>query len=538
MSKNHVQVYRELMKEIDPELPDGDSIDFIHPRHELNEPRVWKAAIAQLIISLFPHEFLPEILGFNMHYELLTLETLKAAHELAELKLDAYYFALHVSIDNADSGHTAIAKEAVVKYLSHVETTLGQSAVQRIWKRVQAGYVLSDYLSASPERPSRRKIAVDSFPKNELEAKVISIFKAKAPVAHRIHCSSQLKVGRRTLVNWLAPEAFESTQWQMDFLEDLGNKRPWVRKGEGSKSRLIKELSWAGKMFGSFTQKEVDTVKRWIDSLGDANPRFYWSFVSRAEIPSDQALRNRDICVDYPVLSPITTDTFYFPCSISSSMEFTVSDRADRILAVSDMAKFFAMWFAHPCLLESFVCTPYKTTTRTACATVRLLRAQYGFDVEGSGVAGMDEVHRAESVGLVELGLEMTKRARLPEPDCLADVLNCGQSEFVVLMLHWSMRPMSNAPFLLGLALAFVGLHRAVAESTNELLSAASREVLAHIACREQASLEICMEELRDDAGKHTDFRRGYHRGMIEMGSFLGKDDSRCECTNSRNGLP
>lgn len=524
LDKNHVEVYRELMKDIEPGLPDGDTINFIHPQHNLKEPSVWKAAIAQLLISLFPHEFLPEILGFNMHFELLTLETLKAAKELAELKLNAYYFALHISIDNSDSGHTAMAKQAVIKYLEHVGMTQGQCAVQQVWKRVQAGYILSENLSASLDCPSRKKIVVDSFPRNELEAEVISIFKAKAPVAHKIHCSSQMKIGRQTLVDWLAPEAFASRQWQMDFLEDLKEMKPWVHKGEGSKSKLIKELSWPGKMFGSFTQNEVEVVKRWIDGLGARDPRFYWSFVDRAEIPSDQVFQNQNICVDYPVFSPVPTDALSDPSILSSSILHPPAIYPPaKITAAPNMSRFLPLWFAHPCLLESFVCIPSKTTTRTACSVTRLLRAQYGFGAEGPGVAGMDEVRRAERVGLVELGLEMTKRAGLPEPACLADVLKNEQSEFAVMMLHWSMRPMRNASLLLGLASAFMGLHRAVAASPV-LLSAASREVLGQIACREQASLDICLEELRADGGRYADFCRGYHRGRAEIEGFFDQD--------------
>jgi Iron-containing redox enzyme len=128
--KNHVHVYRELMKDIGSGLPEADTVDFIHSQHQLNEKCVWKAAIAQLLISLFPHDFLPEILGFNLHFEALTLETMKAAKEVEEFGLNPYYFVLHISIENADSGHTAIAIQAVVKYIEHVRQTQGRSSAQ------------------------------------------------------------------------------------------------------------------------------------------------------------------------------------------------------------------------------------------------------------------------------------------------------------------------------------------------------------------------------------------------------------------------
>jgi hypothetical protein len=71
-TKNHVYLWRELMGDIDANLSAPDTEDFIHPRHGLDKVHVWKAGVAQLLISIFPHEFLPEILGFNMHSEMLT----------------------------------------------------------------------------------------------------------------------------------------------------------------------------------------------------------------------------------------------------------------------------------------------------------------------------------------------------------------------------------------------------------------------------------------------------------------------------------
>lgn len=87
LAKNHVHVYRELMIDIEAGLPPADSKDFVHPRHGLNESRCWKAAVAQLLISLFPHEFLPEALGFNMAYKSLPLHLLKTVKELREVRL-------------------------------------------------------------------------------------------------------------------------------------------------------------------------------------------------------------------------------------------------------------------------------------------------------------------------------------------------------------------------------------------------------------------------------------------------------------------
>ena len=520
LSKNHVHLYCELMKEIKADLPDGDHPDFLNPRHELDEPHIWKAAVAQLLISLFPHQFLPEILGFNMHFEQITQETLKAAKELKEVKLNAYYFLVHISIDNADSGHTAIAMQTVVDYIEHTRKTQGDAAAQQAWKRVQTGFILSEGLATEPERPSPEKPAIDRFPRNELEAKVIRIFRGKVSAAHNIHCSSATRIGRRRLVDWLEPDAFASKQWQMEFLDDLSNQRPWIYRGDSNKSRLIRELSWRGKMFGSFTQAELEVVKGWIDSLADPNPQLYWSFIGKPEITQDQVFGEQDICVDYPVFLPATVNDnsispIKFPTFPPSNLDFTV-----KLPATLNMTKLLPLWFTHPCLLESFVCVPFKTTTKTASAVVRFLRAQIGFDMEGPGVAGMDEVRRTESIGIVELGLEMTRRSGLSEPTCLKDVLSSWPSDFALQMLHWSMRPMANAGLLLGLAWAFVDLHDSMVSSP--LLSATSREVLRQMVCRERDSLTVCLEELKDDEARYADFCKGYSLGRSEIESSCG----------------
>lgn len=188
--KNHVYLWRELMEDIGANLSAPDSEDYTHLRHGLNKPHVWKAGVAQLLISIFPHEFLPEILGFNMHFEMLTWDTMRAIKELKELKLNDYYFLLHISIDNADSGHTAMAMHAVIDYMEHLRSTEGDEAVHQAWKRVQTGFILSERLPTSPdaEIPGCAEYSTN----NEHEAKVIKIFRAKSIVSHKLHCASKI----------------------------------------------------------------------------------------------------------------------------------------------------------------------------------------------------------------------------------------------------------------------------------------------------------------------------------------------------------
>ncbi|RAL17046.1 iron-containing redox enzyme family protein [Aspergillus homomorphus CBS 101889] len=124
-NENHVFVYAKLLKEVGCSLPDPGSRDFIKPSFlaAMDDERSWKAVVAQLLISLLPLEFLPEVLGFNLHYELVSLEAMTAARELKDLGVDPSYFLLHICIGNADSGHTAMALMNVIDYLETIKET-------------------------------------------------------------------------------------------------------------------------------------------------------------------------------------------------------------------------------------------------------------------------------------------------------------------------------------------------------------------------------------------------------------------------------
>ena len=71
----------------------------------------------QLALGVCADEFLPEVIGFNLGYEQLPLHLLITAYELSELGIDPYYFTLHVTIDNASSGHACKAAQSVLNLL-------------------------------------------------------------------------------------------------------------------------------------------------------------------------------------------------------------------------------------------------------------------------------------------------------------------------------------------------------------------------------------------------------------------------------------
>ncbi|OAL02026.1 hypothetical protein IQ06DRAFT_273072 [Phaeosphaeriaceae sp. SRC1lsM3a] len=523
LAKNHVHVYRELMRDIEARLPAADSEDFIHPRHGLTEVRCWKAALAQLLISLFPHDFLPEALGFNMAYESLPLHLLKTIKELRELRLNPYYFELHVSIDNADSGHAAMAMAAVTDYIDLIEQTEGTKAAQKAWRRVQAGYILAEGLPTTPESPSLKAPIEEPFPRNELEATVVRIFAAKCAVAHGIHCNSRLRIGRRSLVDWLEPEAFKNPDWQRDFLHDLSNCKPWVMQGDSSNSRLVKELSWEGKMFGSFTQAEVEAVKAWIDNLGDSQSETtslsdttaYFEFTMQDDTGTSMA--KQELLLDYPVFSsePPT-------CSFVQDFNQIVNIHIDTPLVTPlsssiNMNKLLPVWFASTTRLESLPSVPVRAASTFGSALIRVLRAQIGFDVEGPGVAGMDEVRRTDAghaVGIIDLGIQMCQTAGLEKPKNLRDaVSDCDVdiTAFAEWMVWMSLQWLTYRDMLVGMTWAFMELHEMVAKMDEEhaFLDEGGRRILRAIAARERSGLEVCLKEIEADSARQSDFWKG-----------------------------
>lgn len=549
IAKNHVHVYRELMEDIDARLPEADSQDFIHPRHRLNEVRCWKAAMAQLTISLFPHDFLPEVLGFNLAYESLPLHLLKTVKELRELRLNPYYFELHISIDNADSGHAAMALDAVLNYIKSVADEQGEEAAHVAWKRVQAGYILAEGLPTTPESPSLKSKVEDSFPRTDTEAQVVAIFTAKSSVAHKIHCNSRLKIGRRSLVDWLEPNAFKDPTWQRDFLHDLSNCKPWVIKGHSAQSWLIKELSWEGKMFGSFTENEVGIVSAWINELAsppatlaasdllDAGKQaYYWDFTGQISEPDDDnnvddGLRAErlDILTHYPIFRPQQ----HLTGRLSSDLAIDCVPKLD--FCKLHLGSLLPLWFAAPALLEGLPAVPVRAASTFGSAAVRILRSQAGFSAEGAGVAGMDEVHRTddgEAVGIVELGLELCRNAGYQQPCNLREAVSLGEPEsaaFAEWMVAASMRWLVHRDALVGMAWTFMELHEAWTQCKGAvpLLSAKSMAILQEIAIRERKNLEVCRSEIYQHKQRRADFLQGVAIGRQAIESCFTRSHSK-----------
>lgn len=238
-AKNHVLLYHSLLRS--QGLGAGEHLD---------DDYFVQGAI-QLALGLTTEEMLPEVIGFNLGYEQLPLHLLITAYELNELGLDPYYFTLHVTVDNADSGH---ARKAVESVLANAGRYADPAAY---WRRVRAGYRLNDLGIGTAE-------AIRSF---SPEAEALRIFSSKAATGKGAH-SDYCRIEGRTVNQWLAEPAGVN-----DFVEALIRKG-WITT-DGSDPRQCR--FWRlltgdrAEMFGVFSDYELQVLFDWMRGAASAD---------------------------------------------------------------------------------------------------------------------------------------------------------------------------------------------------------------------------------------------------------------------------
>lgn len=228
---NHVLLYRTLLEEHD-----------CAPTAHLDDELYLQGAL-QLALGRLSDEYLPEVLGYNLGYEQLPLHLLITAFELNELGIDPYYFTLHVTIDNASTGHAHKAVKAVMDLMPTDESRA------TFLERLRHGYLLNDL-----GRNSTGVIA--SF---DLENEVVAMLEAKGTFGQHMH-SDYCKLEGRTVNEWLATPGQSRA-----FLTALEN-RGWIKRHEDpSHSRFWQLIDGPGAvMFGVFSGYEMQLLNDWI----------------------------------------------------------------------------------------------------------------------------------------------------------------------------------------------------------------------------------------------------------------------------------
>lgn len=234
---NHVLLYRNLLTEHD-----------CAPNAPLEDELYLQGAI-QLALGHLSDEFLPEVIGYNLGYEQLPLHLLITAFELRELGIDPYYFTLHVTVDNASTGH---AQKAVATVLDMLPS--GDSRAVFL-QRLRAGYLLNDLGLGSTD-------VISAF---DLEHEVVAMLEKKSTFGQHMH-SDYCRLEGRTINEWLA------TPGQSRQLLKALESRGWIKRNQDpAQSRFWQLINGAGAvMFGVFSGYEMQLLSDWI--AGDWKP--------------------------------------------------------------------------------------------------------------------------------------------------------------------------------------------------------------------------------------------------------------------------
>ena len=229
-AQNHVVLYRKLLAEHDLDT------------HAVADEHFLQGAI-QLALGECLDEFLPEVIGYNLGYEQLPLHLLITAYELSELGIDPYYFTLHVTIDNASTGHAQKAVQALMQLLP-VEADRDE-----FLRRVSLGYRLNDLGQGS-------QAVIESF---DLDDELLSMLERKRPFGQHMH-SDYCRFEGKTVNQWLAePDSMPG------FLAAMENKG-WIKRHQDpQQSRFWTLIDGDGAaMFGVFSPYEKQLLHDWI----------------------------------------------------------------------------------------------------------------------------------------------------------------------------------------------------------------------------------------------------------------------------------
>ena len=248
-SLNHANVYTELLRTVGIELPD------IRTRAYADNPDLLDSAFTlplfQLVVSEFPQDFRPELLGMTLYLEWSSLE-LKNMVRLHEFfGLDPHFYELHVAIDNAATGHGAMAMHAIELHLEDVRIQSGDDAVQEQWERIWVGYVAfatTGTLAQDMAAHSRRRPAPAD--------KVAEMIRGRAGRGRVNH-------GQKRLTGVPIKDLFGDPARFMTALVEGGLAVP----GDPDNSPFFDLLGSDGPMFSIFNAVEKEVWRDWVRGL-------------------------------------------------------------------------------------------------------------------------------------------------------------------------------------------------------------------------------------------------------------------------------
>jgi len=257
--QNHVVIYRKLLAEHDCADLQGLADEY------------FLQGALQLALGRFGDEFLPEVIGYNLGYEQPPLHLLITSYELAELGIDPQYFRLHVTIDNASTGHARKAVQALLRLIP------AGPEREDFYRRMTVGYRLNDLGKGSTA-------VIGEF---DLQHAVVSMLERKAIFGQHMH-SDYCRIEDRTINQWLAAPG------QMaDFLAAL-ERKSWIKRGQPvEQSRFWRLIEGSeAVMFGVFNGYEKQLLSDWI--TGDCPDNAHRPYVARRGAAADEQLEIAD----------------------------------------------------------------------------------------------------------------------------------------------------------------------------------------------------------------------------------------------------
>lgn len=252
--RNHPAVYTELLASVGIELPDIRSRDYAD--HLEIVDAAYTLPLFQLVVSQFPQQYLPELLGMTQYLEWSSVELRSQVLLNRHHRIDTRFYEMHVAIDNATAGHGAMAKRAVQLYLERARVELGDEAMQAQWRRVWTGYV-----AFATTGGLGQEVAEKLRRRPTPAQRVAELIRAKAPTARRNH-------GTRRLGDTLLNDLFADPDALMRALVASGRVVP----GDAEASPLLGLCTPDGPMFRVFTDAELTVLREWIATLPATPP--------------------------------------------------------------------------------------------------------------------------------------------------------------------------------------------------------------------------------------------------------------------------
>jgi hypothetical protein len=251
---NHANVYTKLLRSAGFDLP------AVRTRAYVDNDAIVDAAFTlplfQLVVSQFSQDYLPELLGMTLYLEWSSVELKNMVLLNRHFDLDTQFYELHIAIDNAASGHGAMARLAIERYLERVRIDSGEDAVQQQWQRIWDGYV-----AFSTTGDLAKQVAEKQDKPSSPADKVAAMIADRAPIARLNHGTKQLGA---TPLN----DLFADPPALMSALVDARIVKP----GDPEHSAFFDLVASTGPMFHIFSEPELETWQEWIRSLDAATP--------------------------------------------------------------------------------------------------------------------------------------------------------------------------------------------------------------------------------------------------------------------------